>query len=346
MKLMKTSAAFAAIVAVAGLLGAPAKADTVLRLNNWLPPGHSQLVGVMKPWMENVAKATDGRVKVELTGASLGAPKRQYDLAVDGIADVTFGVHGYTPGRFKLPGVAELPFMAEKGEALSVALWHTYEAFFKEADEYKDVVLLATWAHGSGRILTSGSAGPVNSAETYKGKKLRVGGGIVQKINPALGAVNVAASANEVYELLSQGVVDGTLLPVEAYPSFKLSGVIKYVTEIPGGFYSSVWFAVMNKDAFAKLSAEDQKAVMSVSGVELARLGGRAFDTADDAARKIMTADGVETITADDAFIAFIKDKTSSLEGEWVAIADGMNIDGKAAVAKMRSEATAYKVAK
>lgn len=328
---------FAALAAMA----LEAQAQTVLRMNNWLPAQHSQLVGTMKPWAEAVEKATNGRVKIELTAASLGAPPRQYDLAVDGIADITFGVHGYTPGRFKLTAVAELPFMGDSGEALSVALWRVHEKFFKKANEHKGVVLLGIYAHRPGTIMTASA--PIASLADYKGRKIRVGGGIVQQINPALGGVNVAASANEVYELLSQGVVDGTLLPSEAYSSFKLEGVIKYETTIPGGLYSSTWFAVMNRDAFDKLSPEDQKALMSVSGENLARLGGRTFDEADKAAIKVMEEKGVKRITADAAFVKDIQDKLAFLNDTWIKDAEKLKVDGKAALQMMREEAKAYK---
>src|SRR5690606_5346980 len=112
----KGAVAGAALLASTGFMAFGASAETVLRMNNWLPPQHSQLVGTMKPWAEKVAEASKGNIRIELTDASLGAPPRQYDLAVDGIVDVTFGVTGYTPGRFKLPGVAELPFVAQSAE--------------------------------------------------------------------------------------------------------------------------------------------------------------------------------------------------------------------------------------
>lgn len=334
-----------AIAMAALFTGSAVQAETVLRLNNWLPPGHSQLVNVMEPWAKKVEEATEGRVKVQITDASLGAPPRQYDLAVDGVADITFGVHGYTPGRFKLSAIAELPFIGEKAEPLSVALWRTYEKHFKDANEYKDVVLLSLWTHASGRILTSEAAGAVTSLESYQGKKIRVGGGVAQKINSALGGVDVSAPANEVYEMLSQGVVDGALLPIEAYPSFKLTGVIKYATRIPGGFYTSPWFAVMNRAAFERLSPEDQKALMSVSGEELAKLGGRAFDQGDDKAEAIMKTDGVEMLTASDEFVAGIKSKIGFLEDEWSKDAATLGVDAKAALETMRQEAQAYKPA-
>jgi len=338
---MKGAVAGAALLVSTGLTLSGASAETVLRMNNWLPPTHSQLIGTMKPWAEKVAEASKGNIRIELTDASLGAPPRQYDLAVDGIVDITFGVTGYTPGRFKLVGAAELPFVAQSGEARSVALWKAHEEYFAKANEFKDVQLLGLYAHGAGRILTTAKAGPVTSLANYAGKKFRVGGGIIQDINTALGGVNVAVPANEVYEILSTGVADGTLLPLEAYPSFNLGGVIKHATLIPGGFYSSVWFAVMNKDKFDSLSKEDQDAIMSVSGMELAKLGGQSFDAADEAAMAVVEKDGVEMITADEAFVSSMREKLTAIDQNWIKDADGLGVDGKAALELVRKEAAA-----
>jgi len=328
------------IVAVAAML-APAlpglaHAEVILRLNNWLPPGHTQMTGIIEPWMANVEEATEGRVKIVKTDASLGAPPRQYDLAVDGIADITVGVLGYTPGRFKLAGIAELPFVGETASGLSEGLWTVHEEFFEDADEYKGVQLLGLYANATGHVMTTEAAGAIKSLEDYAGKKFRVGGGIVQQVNPALGGVNVAIPANEVYEVLSQGIADGTLLPHEAYPSFKLKGVIAHSLTIPGGFYSSGWFVVMNKAKFDSLPAEDQETIMSVSGAALAKLAGVSQGEEDLKAIEIMKADGVIFEEADEAFQDSVREKLSGLEADWIAQAESLGVDGKAALARMR----------
>lgn len=334
---MKLNALLATALCVFAV-SAPAAAQTVLRVNQWLPPNHMQLERVIRPWAAQVEAESGGRLAIRFTDASLGAPARQYDLAVDGIADVTFGVLGYTPGRFKLAGIAELPFVGEKAEDLSIALWKVHEAHFAKVDEYRDVRMLGIYANSTGHVMSTAAAGPVTSLAAYQGKKFRVGGGIVQQVNEALGGVNVAVAANETYELLSQGVVDGTLLPYEAYPSFNLTGVLKYSTRVPGGFYSSVWFLAMNRDKFDSLSSEDQEVLLRVSGENLARLAGVASDQADLDARAKMEADGVQFLTVDEAGVAAMRERLKKVEDQWIATAASLGVDGAAALAMMRSE--------
>lgn len=318
-------------------LGVPtAKAETVLRMNNWLPPQHAMLVGCVKPWIEQVAEATDGRVKIELTGSSLGAPPRQYDMVEQGIVDIALGAHGYTPGRFDLTGVAELPFKGESGEARSVAFWRVNDKLLGEAGEYDNVKLLALYTTGTGIIMTSNKA--VTSLDDYNGLKFRVGGGLASDINQKLGGVNVAAPAGEVREMMSQGVVDGTLLAPETYNSFDFKNVVNYRTEFPGGFYAAGFFIVMNQQSFDKLDQQDQEDLMSVSGENLSRLCGEAIDKADAAGFASMDEDGVQKTIADEAFTASVRERLAPLEAAWIEKANAKGIDGPAAVKMFESE--------
>jgi TRAP-type C4-dicarboxylate transport system substrate-binding protein len=330
------------IVAAAALAGTgdSANAQTVLKYNNWLPPQHNQLVLAMRPWAAEVEKATNGRVKIEFPPASLGAPPRQYDLAVDGIADIVAAVHGYTPGRFKLTGIGELPFVGDTAEARSVAYWRVYEKFLAKADEHKGVVTLAVFTHGPGTIMTRE---PVTSLDALKGKKMRVGGGVIDVINPALGGVNVAAPATEVHDILSKGVADGVYFPSEAFKIFKLEGSVKAQTVIPGGLYSSSWLIAMNKSAFDKLSAEDKKALMSVSGEHLVRIHARAWDAADKDGIATMEKAGVKRVNADAKFVGEVASKIDFLEKDWLKNAAALGIDGPAALKMFKDEVKNYK---
>ncbi|MGE3148206.1 MAG: TRAP transporter substrate-binding protein [Pseudorhodoplanes sp.] len=307
------------------------RAETVLRMNNWLPPGHSQLVGVLQPWAKSVGEATRGRVKVVLTDTSLGAPPRQYDLAVDGIADVTLAIGDYTPGRFKLTPVGDLPLISEFSEPRAVATWRTYKKFFEKADEFKGVQLMGIYHSAPGSILTTRE--PVTDLASYKGKKMRVGGGVMDEVNVALGGVSVSAPANSMYQILQQGVADGALIGGEGYNSFKLSGLIKYATRVPGGMYASDWYIVMNKATWNKLPKEDQDAIMSVSGEAIARLGGGTFDKAEAVGRDQWIKDGMKVIVASPEFQKTIFDKTAFIKDQWVKQAAAMGIDGAAALA-------------
>jgi TRAP-type transport system periplasmic protein len=89
------AAAVAALLASASL----AQAQTTLSVSTWLPPTHGATVA-QNQWCEAVEKGTNGSVKCNLLPKAVSAPPGTFDAVRDGLADVSFTVDGYTPGRF------------------------------------------------------------------------------------------------------------------------------------------------------------------------------------------------------------------------------------------------------
>lgn len=311
-----------------------ASADTTLTLSSWLPPTHPVVSQMIVPWTKQVEEVTEGRVKINILAKGLGHPKIHYDIARDGLADITYSVHGYTPGRFVMTKVVEFPFSGNSAEALSVAYWRVHQKYLAKANEHKDTQLLSVFTHGPGMIHNSQKT--VSSVADLDGMKLRVGGGVVNDVATSLDAVPLLKPASKSYELLSHGVADGTLLPMESVSAFKIDDIVKHTTIVPGGLYNISFFLVMNSDRFHSLSQQDQDAIMSVSGEAFSQLAGRVWDAADKAALKKMKENGNEIITADSAFVESIKQRTSTLEADWIKEAEQRGVDGAAALAELR----------
>lgn len=327
------AAAFALSLAGA-LLSSGAAAQTTLTVSNWLPPSHPIVKDIVIPWGEAVAAATDGRVKVTVMGAPIGKPSAQYDLVKNGAADIGFSVHGYTPNRFSLTTIAELPFLGDSAERLSVAYQTVHDEMLAAADEHEGVKLLAVWTHGPGEIYTV--AEPVDELADIKGRKMRVGGGLANLVADRLGMVPVSAPSPQVYEILANGVADGILFPPESVPFFKIDTVLKHGTEVPGGLYNTSFFMVMNERTWTSLPEEDRAAIDALSGVALARRAGQAWDAADTAGREAMAAAGMTQKTADEAFVGEIAAALDGIDAIFLEAAAAKGIDGAAALARLR----------
>lgn len=339
MKRLITLLAGAAVGAV--LVSSAARAETVWTLSSWLPPTHPIVAGMIKPWADNVNKATEGRVRVEILAKGLGHPKVHFDLARDGQADVTYSVHGYTPGRFPLTKAVEFPFLADNAESLSVAYWRIHEKYLDKANEHEGVKLLGVFTHGPGVIHTAKK--DIKSVADMKGLKYRVGGGIVADVAKALDTVPLLKPASQNYELLSNGVADGTLLPLESIKSFKLIKLVPHTTIIPGGLYNVSFFLVMNQKKFDALPPEDQKAVMSVSGEAFALLSGKAWDAADAEGLAAIKEAGNTVTMASDAFVSEIAERTKGLEAAWAEeVKAKYGIDGAEVLSALREEVKNY----
>lgn len=267
-----------------------AQAQTTLTLSSWVPPTAHIVTDVLQPWMADVEKATEGRVKINLLPKPVGSPPQHWELARKGVADVTFGNFTYEPERFKHVWFAELPMMGTNAEASSVALWRTHEKFLADNVAFKGVTLMGVGMLGGGQFHHPSKA--IDTPDDLKGQKVRMGGPIQKRLLEDLGAIPVAAPATKAYELLEGGVIDASLHPVESVVNFRLDGKLKNHTIVPGGLYDATFFIAMNEGKFKKLSAADQQAIMKVSGEALSRRWGQVFDRQNKAAESKLRADG------------------------------------------------------
>jgi TRAP-type C4-dicarboxylate transport system substrate-binding protein len=330
-RLLLSASAFAAALACA-----PVSAQTVLTLSSWVPPTHALTVA-QQEWCDLVAKNANGKIKCNQLPRAVAAPPGTFDAIKNGLADVSFTVHGYTPGRFVLTQMAEFPFLGDNAEPLSVAFNRVASKHPGFAKEHEGVHVLAYFTHGPGIVLNTKKA--VTKLEDLQGLKWRVGGGMVNEISKTLGMNVTLKPAPESYELLSGGVMDGTLFPAESVDSFKLDKLIKYATTFPGGLYNTSFVLMMNPDKYNKLSPEEKKAVDAASGEVAARIIGKHWDRVDNKALENMKANKVEFTRADAKFVADVKARTSQLEEKWAKDAEAKGLkDAAKVLADFRAE--------
>jgi TRAP-type C4-dicarboxylate transport system substrate-binding protein len=326
-----------AVVFGASLLGSQAAtAQVVLTASSWLPPTHTLSTSQAK-WCEEVSKATANRVRCNILPKAVVAPPGTFDAVRDGLADLSFSVHGYTPGRYTMTQMAELPFLGDAAEATSVAYHRMYDKHLAKANEHKGLKVIAVFTHGPGIIFNTKR--PVASMADLQGLKFRVGGGMVNEIGKALGANVTLKPAPESYELLSSGVMDGTWFPAESVESFKIDKVVKHKTTFPGGLYNTSFAFVMNEATWNKIAKADQDAIQKLSGEYAARLFGRGWDSVDRRANAFMQTAGVVHTQANKQFIDDVRGRTSALEQKWIADAKAKGLpNGDAVLREFRAE--------
>jgi TRAP-type C4-dicarboxylate transport system substrate-binding protein len=333
---------YAAFASMA-LLAAGAHAQTtVLRFNLWLPPTMFIVTDFVGGWAKEVEKATDGRVRVENTATSLGAPARQYQLAVDGIADLVWGSHNYSAGQFPLDEIMGLPQLSEKAEPASVAYWRVYEKHFKPTGQYKEVKLIGIHAQAPGQLLLFNDR-PIRSIDDLKGQKIRSVSGNMAAIIERLGAAPVSIPANEIYLMASRGVIDGMQFSAESAVAMKLDPFIKQIITMPGGYYNSSFYMVMNKKKWEGISAADQARIDAVSNEYFARRVGRAWDRQVEAAYEKLRKQGTKVIPASPDLVARVSKEAASLEQAYIKDVAKLGVDGAAAIKMLKQEIANYR---
>src|SRR5271169_1180904 len=82
-----------------------------LKMSSWVPPAHP-LNPSLIAWAADIEKESGGTIKAILfPSEQLGKAFDHYDMARDGIADLTYVNPGYQPGRFPVIAAGELPFL-------------------------------------------------------------------------------------------------------------------------------------------------------------------------------------------------------------------------------------------
>ena len=248
------------LIAAVGLAGS-AQADT-LTMSHYLPPVLGLHKDFLEPFARQLEEDSGGEIKVEMQigGSSLGNITKQWDQAVDGLSDMSFGLHGIPRGRFPCTQVIELPFLTDSVEEANAILWGLYPEYL--ADEHSAVKVLALMAHDPGVLATRGKK--VEKPEDLKGLRIRVPSPFIAAMLEDLGAVPVGMPPGQVYENMQTGALDGVVLPWAGLSEFRITEVTTNAIEI--GAYTTPFYFAMNRDSYDGLSAKGKAAVDKLSG--------------------------------------------------------------------------------
>lgn len=325
-KLLKGAAAAAAILTAT----VQAASAETLTMSSWVPPTHFVHTDFLVPFTEKVAEVTEGRVTVTILPAPLASPPQHWELARNGVADITWGNFTYEPERFVPLWFAEFPNAGTNAEAQSRALWHTYEKFLAGNPAFDGVKMLAVGMFGGGQ-LHHGSAA-VTTPEDVSGQKFRMGGPIQEQLLTKLGAVPVAAPATKAYEMLESGVIDGSLHTMESVVNFRLEDSLKHHTIFPNGFYDATFFVIMNGAKWDRLSDADKAAIEAVTGEALSAAWGKNFDHQNPAALEKLAAEGHEIAEAAPELINAVNSIYDEMVSEWTEKAKAAGVEDPAAM--------------
>jgi len=209
----------------------------------------------LQEWCKEVEKRTNGRVVITFhPGATLVAMPQTYEAVANGIVDIGFSAFGYTPGRFPMMELLDLP-TGLKTSALAVKLANEYIAKFKPK-ELQDVKLLYVIATTPALIH---SKKPIRKLEDLKGMKIRTVGGSMVNLVKDLGGVPVVIPTVDTYDAASKGVIEGTYSAWPGLTTFKWGEVLQYTVENFRTAPASIQYVVMNKEKWNALSPDIQQ---------------------------------------------------------------------------------------
>lgn len=264
--------------------------SVTLTYSTFFPATHTHTL-LSTEWAKEIEKRTNGAVKITMfPGATLTPPNQAYDGVVKGISDIALSVFGYTPGRFPLMELIDMPL----GYKSALQATHLTNVFYKkfQPKELDAVKVMYLHAHGPGILHTKK---PVNKLEDLKGVKIR-STGTTAKVVAKLGGVPVAMPQTETYDALQKGVAEGVMNPLEALKGWKIAEVIKSTTINASSAYSMAFYVVMNKGKWNALPKEVQAVIEKVNE-EFIEKTGKAWDDIDKGGLEFTKSKGNQVIT-------------------------------------------------
>src|SRR5277367_3538264 len=116
-----------------------------LKLSHWVPASHP-LQKALEDWGAAMEKASGGTLTYKVYPAQqLGKAFDHYDMARDGIADITYVNPGYQPGRFPIIAIGQMPFTFGDDRKGTAALDAWYRKYAEK--EMKDVKFCLAFIH-------------------------------------------------------------------------------------------------------------------------------------------------------------------------------------------------------
>ena len=301
-----------------------------LRFSTFMPALSNVYANIHKPWMDAIEKDSAGRIKFE-TYPSMqlgGAPGQLFDQAKDGVADISFTISGYAPGRFPMIEVFELPFITYDGEGSSRALWEYFKA--NAQSDFKDVHVLALHMHGLNVVHMKTKL--LKTAEDFRGMKIRGATRVATQVIGALGAAAIGMPLPQIPDALSKSVIDGAIVPWDTVPPAKLQELTRFHTEFaPGtpGFNNATQFMVMNKRRYEGLPADLRQIMDRHSGLEFSGRSGRIIAGGDDAVRQDVLKRGNTVHVMGASETEDFKKKVAPVTDAWIKAMDARGKDGK-----------------
>jgi TRAP-type C4-dicarboxylate transport system substrate-binding protein len=231
-------------------------ARITLKLGHWMPATHS-LSGALDNWARSLQAAAGGTVKTDIFPARQlgGRAPDYYDMARDGILELSYINPGLQPGRFPIFAASELPLLMADAKGGSQALDGWYRKYAER--EMKDVKFCFAMAQEPG--LLHSRAKKVLEPGDIRGMQVRPANATLATFITQLGGITVPISTPEVRTAVEKSVIDAVMFSWGSAATFGIDKVTKYHMDVP--FFTTGFALVMGKAAYERMSAAQRKAV-------------------------------------------------------------------------------------
>jgi len=293
------------------------------------PATHPYYSQISLPWAKEIEKRTNGKVEITLYPAgTLVAGDVMYSSIVDGITDIGTSSFGWERGRHPMmDALVYVPGFPSAKVACRVA----NDAVRKfKLKELSDTHLLFVHTCAPMHMWTKN---PIRVLEDLKGVEIRAAGP-TGKVVKYLGGVPVSAPQGQVYEMLSKGIVKGSISSLDVLKGFRQAEVVKDVTLVY--FHVAPFFVSMNLDKWNSLPADIQKVFDEVSE-EYISIAGDVWDKASEDGLQYAKDEGLQIISLPEAERARWHAAYKPLREEYIKEMESKGLPGKAFIEEIET---------
>jgi TRAP-type C4-dicarboxylate transport system substrate-binding protein len=281
-------------LAVAALIGVaasvPASAQVRLIFASQSNPASTvgQFFGA---WAKHVSDASQGTGVVEIReGGTLANFQNVYERVLDDVVQIGFGQQALIAGKFPLTEVVVLPFIVKDNTVGSVALWRLYKTGLLD-NEYDQVVPI--WMNLLGPSYLHFNKVPP-TLNDLSGLKIRVTGRVNSEMVKRLGGAPVSLPAENMYDGLQRGSIDGLITSWSAFAPYHLAEVSSYHVLAPLGVAPAMFF--MSKKKYESLPPQLRAALEANGDEAQSRFSGEAWRQDGLSMQASLAASGKHTI--------------------------------------------------
>ena len=306
-------------LATAMAFAAPMAGADTIRATSGFGPAHPIGATMYPEINERLQEFTDGAWDLRDTPSGLVAPNDMSSGLRDGVTEFGALLMPYFPAEFPEAALpSELSILGSSNLVVSSAVTEYVATCAECQAEFSrnGQVYLGTDATPPYNLLT---VKPVRSTADMQGLRIRTGAPLYARLVAAMGGEATQIPSSELFESLSQGVIDGTFSGNHEIIANRLGDVIRYVTEMEEGFFNGAASTTASGLLWMRMSPEERAALAKASQYGLAK---GLFGFNEDAA-KAREIPGIEFIPMD----ASLKEAEEAYNTEHLSQAAGILAD-------------------
>ena len=290
------------------------------------PLGTLPSVAAVAKMIDEVKTKTNGELLINMhLGGSLPIKADGITAAV-GDNVVQFGDDGFATGTIPITGVLRLPLLLQSTGDLDKAM-EIVRPYLDSAYGKRGILVLGQYSYPFQVIWGKKK---ITSLADIKGLKLRVTSVEQGEFIRRFGGVPLTMGSPDVAAALDRGVVEGALT-ASSGGGLTWHDLLKYRYAFPTSYVNSTY--VVNKDAFDKLSAADQK-ILRDTAAEQADWATKEMMRRED---EITAQFGKEGMVVTPALPADVTAATDKLRPYWDQWAKAHGPEAVAVLAKIRA---------